>query len=596
MVQPINYLQNVQDPFAQAVQGLQLGTGIANIYAQREADEQKRVQQALAQAEQQRYQTGINTFFTTAPAERKYEDLERLFVGANKQQFDALQAVGKTMTDEKLATSKRFTGQVLSALESNPESAKQLIRKYAEAETDPMQKTAWQDTLKLAEISPDQAIRSVELMGGAAFGKDWYEGISNVRKSRREEAQAPSVLAEAVAKAKKAVAEAEDTPSRLAAEQELRVAQAAQQRALTAASVGGEARAVALAPSVLLEAVAKADAAVADAKKKVAEAADTPARLEAEQGLRVAQTEQQRALTAASVGGEARAVAKAPGELIEANAKADRAVADAKTAQATATNAPEKAAADAALTRAQADKAKVVAEFARADAVLEAQGKAATIKKTEADILINKENARIAALNAAIARETNTLKRQELEQKIKDAQATRDAAAREQTATFNSQIADIDNFLNTAERIKQTPIKIIESATGPISSRLPTTNQDVSDFESLVETLGSQVFIAQIPKIKGTGALSEKEGDKLQASVQNLSLKQSPARLIENVNEAVRLMGKARNNLSVRAGLPALPLDVPASTEVTVTLPNGATMKFPNQAGADAFKRAAGIR
>jgi hypothetical protein len=532
MVQPINYLQNVQDPFAQAVQGLQLGTGIANIYAQREADEQKRVQQALAQAEQQRYQTDISTFFTTPPAERKYENLERLFMGANKQQFDALQAVGKNMTEEKLATSKRFTGQVLSALESNPDSAKQLLMQRIEAEPDPMQKKAWQDTLKLAEVSPDQAIKNVELVGGAAFGKDWYEGISNVRKSRREQALEPSVLAEAVAKAKKAVIEADDTPSRLAAEQDLRVAQAAQQRALTAASVGGEARAAEQAPIALARLVADAD----------------------------------------------------------------KAVEDAKTARATATNAPEKAAADAALAKAQADKAKVVAEFARADAVLEAQGKAATIKKTEADILINKENARIAALNAAIARETNTLKRQELEQKIKDAQVTRDAAAREQTATFNSQVADIDNFLNTAERVKQTPKNIIESATGPISSRLPTTNADVADFESLVETLGSQVFIAQIPKIKGAGALSEKEGDKLQASVQNLGLKQSPARLIENVNEAVRLMEKARKNLADRSGLPTPTLDVPARQEVTVTLPNGTTMKFPNQAGADAFKKAAGIR
>lgn len=589
MVQPINYLQNVQDPFAQAVQGLQLGTGIANIYAQREADEQKRVQQALAQAEQQRYQTGINTFFTTPPAERKYENLERLFIGANKQQFDALQAVGKTMTDEKLATSKRFTGQVLSALESNPESAKQLLRKYAEAETDPMQKTAWQDTLKLAEVSPDQAIRSVELMGGAAFGKDWYETISNVRKSRREEAQAPSILAEAVAKAKKAVAEAEDTPSRLAAEQELRVAQAAQQRALTAASVGGEARAVALAPSVLLEAVAKADAAVADAEKKVAEAADTPARLEAEQGLRVAQTEQQRALTAASVGGEARAVAKAPGELIEANAKADRAVADAKTAQATATNAAETAAANAKRATAEAEKARIEAQF-------EEQKIKLGFRKTEQDIIIAKENARIAALNAAQAKETNTLKRLELQQKIDDSKEKRDAADRDQKATVANQSADIDNFLNTAARILQTPKNVIASATGPVASRLPTLSADVSDFEALVEALGSQAFIAQIPKIKGTGSLSEKEGDKLQASLQTLSLKQSPARLIENVTEAVRLLKKVRENISVKYGVPALPLDVPASTEVTVTLPNGATMKFPNQAGADAFKRAAGIR
>ena len=593
MVQPINYLQNVQDPFAQAVQGLQLGTGIANIYAQREADEQKRVQQALAQAEQQRYQSGINTFFTTPPAERKYENLERLFIGANKQQFDALQAVGKTMTDEKLATSKRFTGQVLSALESNPESAKQLLRQYAEAETDPMQKTAWQDTLKLAEVSPEQAIRSVELMGGAAFGKDWYETISNVRRSRREEAQAPSILAEAVAKAKKAVAEAEDTPSRLAAEQELRVAQAAQQRALTAASVGGEARAEALAPSVLLESVAKADAAVADAEKKVAEAADTPARLEAEQGLRVAQTEQQRALTAASVGGEARAVAKAPGELIEANAKADRAVADAKTAQATATNAPEKAAADAKRATADAEKARIEAQF-------EEQKIKLGFRKTEQDIIIAKENARIAALNAAQAKETNTLKRLELQQKIDDSKEKRDAADRDQKATVANQSADIDNFLNTAARILQTPQNVIASATGPVASRLPTLSADVSDFEALVEALGSQAFIAQIPKIKGTGSLSEKEGDKLQASLQTLSLKQSPARLIENVTEAVRLLKKVRENISIKYGVPALPLDVPAG-ELSVSV-GGTTYNFPTKAAADAFKnsdayrRAAGTR
>lgn len=236
MVQPINYLQNVADPFAQAVQGLQLGEGIANIYAQREIADQKRVQQALAQAEQQRYQTGINTFFTTPPEQRKYEDLERLFVGANKQQFDALQAVGKNMTDEKLATSKRFTGQVLAALESNPESAKQLLKQRAEAETDPMQKTAWQDTLKLAEISPDQAIKSVELMGGAAFGKDWYESISNVRKSRREEAEQPGKLRKITAEAIVEEAKAKYAPQKFGLEINLTESQIKQADAAMRAS------------------------------------------------------------------------------------------------------------------------------------------------------------------------------------------------------------------------------------------------------------------------------------------------------------------------------------------------------------------------
>jgi hypothetical protein len=295
-----------------------------------------------------------------------------------------------------------------------------------------------------------------------------------------------------------------------------------------------------------------------------------------------------------------RAEALQPSALKKAIADADKAVADAITAQQTAKNAPEKAKADAALATAQAAKGQVEAEFARANAVLEVQKKGVDIRKTEADILINKENARIAALNAAIARETNTLERQKLQQKIDEAKEKRDQTDREQQATLANQSADIDNFINTAVRIKQTPRDIINAATGPIASRLPTTNQGVADFEALVETLGSQAFLAQIPKIKGTGNLTEKEGDKLQASLQNLSLKQSPDRLLANVDEAVRLLEKARVTITARSGLPTVPSDVPAR-ELSVSV-GGTTYNFPTKAAADAFKnsdayrRAAGIR
>ena len=288
--------------------------------------------------------------------------------------------------------------------------------------------------------------------------------------------------------------------------------------------------------------------------------------------------------------------AQAPEAQRKAVADADAAIADAKTKQATADNAAEKAKADAALATANAAKEAVVARFAERSAQAELDKSAAVIRKTDADIIINRENARIAALNAAQAKETNVLRRDELRQKIDDAKEKRDTADRDQRATLASQSADIDNFINTAEQIKQTPISIIKSATGPIASRLPTTNQDVANFEALIETLGSQAFIAQIPKIKGTGTLTEKEGDKLQSSLQNLSLKQSPDQLIANVTEAVRLMGIARVNIAARAGLFAPPSDVPAKQEVFVPLPDGTRIKFPNQAAADAYKKAAGIK
>lgn len=289
----------------------------------------------------------------------------------------------------------------------------------------------------------------------------------------------------------------------------------------------------------------------------------------------------------------------APQELRQKIAAADEAVAAATTAQATATNAAEQASANAALARAQSDKAKVDAQYAERNALVDLKKKSADIRKTDADILIAQEDNRIKALNAAQAKETNELRKKELQQKIDDAKEKRDVADRDQKATLANQVADIDNFFNTATRIKQTPRDIINAATGPIASRLLTTNQDVSDFESLVETLSSQAFLAQIPKIKGTGNLTEKEGDKLQASLQNLSLRQSPDRLLANVDEAVRLLEKARVNITARSGLPALPSDVPAKLNVTV---GGTTYNFPTIAAADtfrnsdAYKKAAGIK
>lgn len=299
--------------------------------------------------------------------------------------------------------------------------------------------------------------------------------------------------------------------------------------------------------------------------------------------------------SAVEFGGERRAEAEAPAELRKKLADAGKAESDAKTALATATNASEKAVAEAALAKAQADKAKIDAQFAERKAKADLEQTLATTRKTDADILIAKENNRIQALNAAQAKETNVLRRQELQQKIDDATEKRDSTKREQQGTLASIQADVDNFVNTATQVLNTPIEVIRSATGPISSRLPTMNQEVADFESLVETLGSQVFIAQIPKIKGAGALSEKEGDKLQSSVQNLSLKQSPDQLKKNVAEAVRLLQKARGNAAARAGLPSTPIDVPAALEVVVQLPNKQSVKFPNQASADAFKKQAGI-
>ena len=82
---------------------------------------------------------------------------------------------------------------------------------------------------------------------------------------------------------------------------------------------------------------------------------------------------------AIKLGVERRAQAKAPAELTQAIAAADKAVAEATTAQATATNAAEKAAADAAKATADANAAKVKAKYAE-------QVEIAGLNKTNWDI------------------------------------------------------------------------------------------------------------------------------------------------------------------------------------------------------------------
>jgi len=230
---------------------------------------------------------------------------------------------------------------------------------------------------------------------------------------------------------------------------------------------------------------------------------------------------------------------------------------------------PEKQAQEAIATQkagSDAATAAVKANFAESDAAIELEKKGWDIKKIQNDIEINKMNSKIAAMNAATNREGNSLKRQELGLKLQEMYQKRDDTVRERTATVDTARSSMDNFLNTADRILKTPKGVVSSATGPVSSRMPTFSSDTADFEELVTTLGSQAFMAQIPNMKGTGALSDAEGLKLSTSLQNLSLRQSPERLLKNVREAQRLIMKARKNVAAKYGVPDTVPNTPEAT------------------------------
>lgn len=226
--------------------------------------------------------------------------------------------------------------------------------------------------------------------------------------------------------------------------------------------------------------------------------------------------------------------------------------------------AADKAPSELARAQAEAAKAGIDAKYAEQGAVLELQKKGWDIRAIQEDIGFKKEANRIAAMNAVAAREGNALKREELGLKIQEARNALDDKIRAKVADTESAATAIDNSLNTIERIKQN--KSLNSVIGSLEGRMPAVlDDDASDAIQLIETLGSQVFLSQIPAMKSTGSLSNAEGDKLQSSLQNLSRTQSEKQFRANLDEAARLLNKGRETLSKRTGVPLGKPDTPAA-------------------------------
>ena len=229
----VDYSIDVTTPFQAAVQGLQFAAGRETLEAARNQRELEAQARQAALAQQQQYQSGLNAFFAKPPAERKFDDLSQLMIGANKQQFDALKNLGDTMSTERKEASQKFVAQGLLALEAKPELFQTMAAERISVETDPNQKRALETVQQIAQTDPKRASMLLEELGAATFGKTWYEGITSARDERRTEAEAPSKLMEAkakadlaVQKAANAVLTAEDDIAKAKAERLLKEAEA----------------------------------------------------------------------------------------------------------------------------------------------------------------------------------------------------------------------------------------------------------------------------------------------------------------------------------------------------------------------------------
>lgn len=227
------------------------------------------------------------------------------------------------------------------------------------------------------------------------------------------------------------------------------------------------------------------------------------------------------------------------------------------------------------LSKAQSDaeKAAVAAKFAESDAVMDLEKKGWDIKKIQNDIQVSRQNVAIAAANSAIAKADSESKRLEAITKRDELIQKRDGEIRAKVADAESARSSIDNFINTADRLMKN--QMLPRVLGPIEGRMSSAplSDEAADAIALIDTLSSQAFLSQIPAMKGSGALSDAEGKKLQAALTNLSRVQSEKQFEANLKEAQRILLKSRANLAQKYGIPDTVPDTPAAA------PSGRTIE-----------------
>jgi hypothetical protein len=168
MPAPINYLMDVQSPIQAAVQGLQLGTGVQNIIAQRE--------QAQAQAEQQRQmQTDLGALAANPnPTARDYAAVMAKYPQLSEQYKRTYDVMNAEQQQNKLSQAT----QVYAALQADqPEIAQQLLNEQATAARNSgleEDAKAAETMAKLVELNPATAKTTMGLGVTAILGPEKF--------------------------------------------------------------------------------------------------------------------------------------------------------------------------------------------------------------------------------------------------------------------------------------------------------------------------------------------------------------------------------------------------------------------------------------
>ncbi|HFS3103529.1 TPA: phage DNA ejection protein [Escherichia coli] len=154
-----------------------------------------------------------------------------------------------------------------------------------------------------------------------------------------------------------------------------------------------------------------------------------------------------------------------------------------------------------------------------------------------------------------IANETNALKLAELQDKRLQNQQTMEQAKRDKADAYNSGMDNLSRTIETATKVLNSPgfTGYFGTNLNPLSSRfIPGT--EAADTETLVDTLKSQGFLSGIQQMKGMGALSNAEGQKVMDAIGSLSPNQSEKSARAAIKTIIKTTEMAQKRMQQKYG------------------------------------------
>ena len=160
-----------------------------------------------------------------------------------------------------------------------------------------------------------------------------------------------------------------------------------------------------------------------------------------------------------------------------------------------------------------------------------------------------------------LAERNNDLRAAEkLEIEIENLKATAQENAQKKVNDVSNALSGSDDLIGFINQILEAGGKPEDTGSamhevfGSFAGALPTVQQANVNFEAMINTLKSKIYLDKVALMRGTGPLSDREGAKLETAVRSLELRQSPEMAYKNLLEIQRLAIENRELIKKKYG------------------------------------------